>query len=480
MANFTIFDIVDHGDSLTFSFLPKAMADPADFSGRWRGDFNTLHWTPSVSQRNVVLIYDTMPISDLLVTGMTYNVGDTLPFGAVVLYVGNDSIFFHTSIGHGRTYYYRLFTNEAQTFLTGINGRVETFLDTTSVFDTINNFLPYEIFGAWTYAAPHAGFISGHNSFGHYLFVERFQNNTTRRVLGLFSAIVRAVEMSSGAYAHLHVWDVGSDGLPGREITAEKVPYSSLTQGRWNILHFENPPIVESDFFIGFSIEYRTPMDTFALFTTTPNATRVPPPPAYIRHNGNFVRLSSFVTDFNAGFAMEPILSSGGLYLTTLPQRLNLYMGGGQNLRVDVHSTFPYYEVSSNYDWISFSVDWDLDRIFIDVEPTDVDRVGEILVVAENDTSRISIFQSASVSIQKSEELALILFPNPSVDGIFYLQSDGGEMQLDVFDIMGRRIWSRRTFSNSEEIDLSNQRSGMYILRIIKDGQQATFRLIIQ
>ncbi|MCL2414289.1 MAG: M6 family metalloprotease domain-containing protein [Bacteroidales bacterium] len=479
-ADFTIFDIVDHGDSITFSFLPRAISDPTNFSGRWRGESNILDWTPNISQRNVVLIYDTMPISDVLVNGVVYNVGDTLPFGAVVLFSGNDSLFIHTPITYGRTYYYKLFTNENQIYLTGIGTRVQAFLDTIIVFDTINNFLPNESFGAWTYAAPNTGFISGHNSFGHYLFVESFRNSTTRRVVGLFSAIARAVDMSSGAYVHLHVWDVGPDGFPGRKLTNEKIPYSALSAGRWNILHFENPPIVESDFFIGFSIEYRTPMDTFALFTTDPNVARVPPPPAYIRHNGDFVRLSSFVSNFNAGFAIEPILSSGGPYLTTLPQWLNPPAEGAQNLRIDVHSTFPYYEVFSNYDWISFSVDRVLDRIFINVEPADADRIGEIWVIAENDTSRIFIFQGTPVSVQKSEELTVILFPNPSFDGIFYLQSDGGEMQLDVFDMMGRRIWSRRTFSSGEKIDLSNQRSGMYILRIIKNGQQKTFRLIRQ
>jgi glucose dehydrogenase len=173
-------------------------------------------------------------------------------------------------------------------------------------------------------------------------------------------------------------------------------------------------------------------------------------------------------------------LNVGGLFLTSLPQRLAVPAAGTQGLIVDVFSTFPSYDVTSNDDWIYVSVDRNLDRIFVDVGHSDVDRVGEILIIAENDTSRVFVWQGSSVSVQKSEELAVILFPNPSTDGIFYLQSDGGEMQLDVFDMMGRNLWSRRTFSTGEKIDLSRQRNGMYFLRIIKNGQQKTFRLIKQ
>jgi hypothetical protein len=92
--------------------------------------------------------------------------------------------------------------------------------------------------------------------------------------------------------------------------------------------------------------------------------------------------------------------------------------------------------------------------------------------------------QSSATTIQKGvelkdEELAIDVFPNPSKDGIFYLQSDGKEMQLDVFDLKGRLIFSRKTSSNTEKIDLSRQTSGLYLLRIIKDGRQRTLKLIM-
>lgn len=83
-----------------------------------------------------------------------------------------------------------------------------------------------------------------------------------------------------------------------------------------------------------------------------------------------------------------------------------------------------------------------------------------------------------TASIQKDAELAIQLFPNPSASGIFYLESDGQDLQLEVFDLSGRSIWSQKTASNNEKIDLSNQKSGMFFLRIIKGQQQKTFKLI--
>jgi hypothetical protein len=178
-------------------------------------------------------------------------------------------------------------------------------------------------------------------------------------------------------------------------------------------------------------------------------------------------------------------LSSGGFFLTSLPQRLRPQLTGAKNLVVDVFCTYADYEIINNNYWIHLSVDRIFDRIFVDVDPSDVERIGEILLVAENDTVRILVHQRFWREEEKEEELDVIVFPNPSFDGIFHVQvicdeapSDRGEIRLEVFDILGRNVWFRRTFSTDETIDLSRQRSGMYFLRVIRNGRQTTLRLI--
>ena len=484
-ANFIIYDVVDFGDSLQFSFDPVMISSPSALVGRWFDDLNFLTWRPSPTERHVVLIGDTVPISDALVNGLSYAVDQVLPQGAKVLYTGTDSTYSHLSVIHGKTYYYRVFTKENLLYSFGVDAKIETFIDTVEVIETINNFLPEERFSLYSYASPNTGYVSGHNGFGHAIFLELFRNNTPRRVLGLRMGTHFAADASSDAKVLLQVREVGPDGLPGKQLTLEEFPYTAFSEGRWNsqyvewtTLYFENPPIVKSDFFIGFTIDYRTPRDTFAVYTTVSDNSRHTT--AFIFSNHAFMALSSFV-NVSASFAYQPMLSSGGLYLTTLPQWISPSTHGEQSMMVEVHTTYPNYTVETPEDWIHFTVDPIWDRIFVDVDPTEEDRIGEIWIIAEGDTARCFVRQGASVSlVERDEELAVSLFPNPSADGIFYLQSDGGEMQLDVFDMMGRNILSRRTASFTERVDLSSQRSGMYILRITKDGRVGAFRLIKQ
>ena len=477
VANFLIYDIIDFGDSIRFSFSPRFVPDPRNFSGRWRGDSIVLHWSPNDSHQNVMLIYDTIPISDLPEFGIVYQNGDVFPSGATVLYTGNDSLFVHTPIKSQRTYYYRLFTKGDLSYSIGADAVVKTAIEPQSV-ENLNNFLPIDtLITVYTFQN-NGGYATGHNVFGNWKFAERFKNNKTGRVQSLFFDVARIQNNSGNGHIFISVWDVDHTGLPGRELTRDSVSYRQLRL-RGNEHFFKTPPLVQSDFFVGISICYERPVDTIVFFTTLINPLRDVTGFVY---TGNYTwNTFANLNSANIGMAYSVRLNIGGLFLTSLPQRLTAPAAGAQGLIVDVFSTLPWgYDVVSNDDWIYVSVDRNLDRIFVDVDPSDVDRVGEILIIAEGDTNRVFVYQGSWASVQKSEELAVILFPNPSTDGIFYLQSDGGEMQLDVFDMMGRNLWSRRTFSQSEKIDLSRQRNGMYILRIIKNGQQKTFRLIKQ
>ena len=481
-ADFTIFNVIDSGDFIRFRFSPTTAPDPINIAGRWNEDSIFLSWRPSASEKNVVLIYDTVPITGFLETGTTYQIGEKLSFGPTVLHMGSDSSFTHRPIIPGKTYYYRLFTNASSKYSVGIDIRFLTVWDTVSKIDTIHNFLPSDNeFGAYWLAINNVrnGYITGHNALRFSKFVELYKNETVRRVNGLIFNIGVLQQYNADASLLLQVWDVNNAGTPGQELAVQEIPYRDLRLG-WNTVYFKNPPIVKSNFFIGLTIHYRTPTntDTIAFRTTLINNSRETTTFVYT-NEGVFASISSRVTGAHVGMAYRSILQSGGLYLTTLPQWISPPTEGARNQIINIYTTYQDYEVVSNEDWIHVSVNKALDQIVVDVDPTTVDRIGEILIIADTDTVRAFVRQGVSVSVQEDVELAVSLFPNPSSDGIFYLQSDGEEMQLDVFDILGRNIWSRRTFSTGEKIDLSRHQKGMYFLRIIKNGQQKTFKLII-
>ncbi len=79
--------------------------------------------------------------------------------------------------------------------------------------------------------------------------------------------------------------------------------------------------------------------------------------------------------------------------------------------------------------------------------------------------------------------LAVFVYPNPTT-GLVTLQISGGDGDtgnLDLFDLQGRVIHSSKLIINSlqvEEIDLSGQPNGIYILRIKSLNQLITKRLV--
>ena len=79
-----------------------------------------------------------------------------------------------------------------------------------------------------------------------------------------------------------------------------------------------------------------------------------------------------------------------------------------------------------------------------------------------------------ALDIDEKDEIGNIsIFPNPN-SGIFYVDFKGDladNIQLEIFDLMGRRIISKKmdvksNFSTSL-IDLSNSPNGHYIVKVI-------------
>jgi len=487
-ANFVIKNIIDMGDSLIFDFIPVRLNNPpTNFRVNLENNTASLSWR-GVDTRNVVLIHDTVPIVYELQAGIMYNVGDLLPGGARVIFTGSETTFNHI-IEFGKIHYYRIVGTEDLHYSPGRDLALAT--NFTAIVDTIDNFLSNDTeFYNLTLTAPQGGFggyQAGHNRFTTTRFAEFYTNTVHHgaRLGGVNFKLAKLQNNSGNGQIGLHVWAASNHGLPGQELLAKTIPYTDLQVG-WNQHIFESQVWVEGDFFVGLSINYNTPMDTLALFTTSSDPSR--PITSYVFAWAQW-QTSYALTGLNTALAIRPILYTGGAYIVTVPHSFNnLPVSGVSNQMVNIFTTYSNYEVVSANDWIHIvSVDQVLNKFTFNVEASDTSfRKGAILVIAGNDTVRCFISQGVRpapppTSIQKYKYSAISLFPNPSIDGIFYLQSDTDQpMQLDVFDMMGRIIWTGKTSSPTERIDLSTQRSGMYFLRITKGQQQKTFKIVKQ
>ncbi len=96
-----------------------------------------------------------------------------------------------------------------------------------------------------------------------------------------------------------------------------------------------------------------------------------------------------------------------------------------------------------------------------------------------------TIPNGSNISVNKTGDIELEIFPNPAVDKI-NIQLYGPELvnaQLFIFDNLGRVVFQQRMQQNQTnfEIDLSKNRykKGVYFVSMISDGQSIAKRLVI-
>ena len=77
-------------------------------------------------------------------------------------------------------------------------------------------------------------------------------------------------------------------------------------------------------------------------------------------------------------------------------------------------------------------------------------------------------------------ENKLSVYPNPS-DGFFKVQMDDGISEFQLFDNRGRMIFQKQNMipSKTERINLENEGSGLYFMKVIDPSGKPTFKKLI-
>ena len=80
-----------------------------------------------------------------------------------------------------------------------------------------------------------------------------------------------------------------------------------------------------------------------------------------------------------------------------------------------------------------------------------------------------------------NSESGMLIYPNPTT-GLIYIETSGFELpvQLDLFDLSGRKVMNRNLNTNSLTIDLSNFENGVYILQLESSGVIKEMKIIKQ
>jgi lysyl endopeptidase len=108
------------------------------------------------------------------------------------------------------------------------------------------------------------GYISGHNSAGYTKFAEKFVTYDSLHLPGIFLNVAKAYNSSIFSTVTIKIWD--GAGSPTSEKYSKVVYLKDLQKNSNNFVEFDSLLLLYGSFFIGYSVSYGLPADTFAVF----------------------------------------------------------------------------------------------------------------------------------------------------------------------------------------------------------------------
>jgi hypothetical protein len=90
-----------------------------------------------------------------------------------------------------------------------------------------------------------------------------------------------------------------------------------------------------------------------------------------------------------------------------------------------------------------------------------------------------SISINEILGVKQNTIAGLNMYPNPVSKGTLYITSDSNEAKtISIYDLLGKEVLNAKTSNNT--VNVSNLKSGSYIVKIAEDGKSDTKKLIIQ
>ncbi len=133
-----------------------------------------LSWDLDSNGHDVMIVYSTSPIEGDPVDGQTYNVGDTIPGGATVIYKGNATTFTHSGLQESTTYFYKAYSyTSANDYSLGIETSAKTPCNLFTDFPLVEGFESGTLPDCWSVEGDNlwkfdvVGGLSGHPDTTH-------------------------------------------------------------------------------------------------------------------------------------------------------------------------------------------------------------------------------------------------------------------------------------------------------------------------
>jgi len=86
--------------------------------------------------------------------------------------------------------------------------------------------------------------------------------------------------------------------------------------------------------------------------------------------------------------------------------------------------------------------------------------------------------EDQTLSIKDNTIAGLKVYPNPVTNGKFFISTDANtDKSVVIFDVLGKQVLNTTA---TESVNVSNLKSGVYIVKITEEGKTATRKLVIK
>lgn len=255
------------------------------------------------------------------------------------------------------------------------------------------------------------GFWTGQNQYGFTKCAETFTTPAAGDLNGFVYAAAKAYD-AGGNSVTFKVWDDNA-GVPGTELASQTVNLADIATTGLNDVTFASPVSIDGTFYIGYEVEYNTPVDTFAMAQTQTSP------------NNTFI----FEVDQGSGPAWNdmPTLTQGGI------PGSNLIIGA----RVNITFSDPLAEVNPST-WAAGGVETGSSATSGTITLTNA-GAGTLTVTSVTDLSGTpfsTTFVEGDVSLATDATYDFTFDFNPTAEGTFNetfeIVTNGGTVTVDL------------------------------------------------
>jgi hypothetical protein len=173
-----------------------------------------------------------------------------------------------------------------------------------SVSELFSNAEPGETFSAQA-CSTGWGYISGHNHLQNSEYAEHFEMNGTKYLYALYMDVAKRHFSAPDSKIKIKVWS-GSN-YPGDLLYEKDLYYFELLEGQENFIRLDSIIHVDREFYIGYEIFYRTPADTFAVYTTASSSPEKINS-AFYRGNEGWLPLTDGENSYITSLSLRPVV----------------------------------------------------------------------------------------------------------------------------------------------------------------------------